>query len=461
MNAPVIWILVPALSGVLLFLLPVRLRYMAGIGISFGLAFLAQILPIDRIFQLANWQIKIAPAFSLLGRQLVLQDAHRNILFLLYLLLGLWLISARTLQADAIFPTVALIIQSALLAALAVQPFLYAAPIMTLASLLMAFFFGRHSSGGTGLKRFLILQIIALPPFLLSGWLLAGVESAPADTQLALQAGLLLASGILMLLPAFPFQTWLPSLADEVPPYALAFWLFIFPTSTFFLILNFSEHYVWLRENTFVFAFLRQAGLLTLLSGGLLAAYQKNVRRLLAYNGIALNGITLLALTLPQSSGIAMTLLLFLPRGILFLLGGENLTRLTKDGAALQAIQGKARTQPFVSAAAVTAFLALGGLPLYVTFPIYRTLWLALAHESTWQAVVFGLSLSGLLIGALRTAAVLLMNKENTPWHFRQNWKRLVWVFSLSLLPVLLAIFPQWLQLILPNLPAILPHLTG
>lgn len=466
MNAPLIWIFLPALAATLLYFLPSRrMRYILSASLTLILAALARWLLIDRITNLAGWQFKITPNLTLLGRHLTLQAHHQIILVWLYALLTLWLLGAwLSGEQHPHFPESALWLQALLLAALAIEPFVYAALFFALTALLTAWLFSTaNTPPASGLLRYLSLQILALPLLLLSSWLFAGIESAPANTALTIQAGLMLGGGLFLLLPAFPFQIWLPNLADRVSPYLLAFWLFLFPVSISLFALAFAEHYVWLRESVFFNHGMRLFGLLTLFSGGLLAAYQPHPQRMLAYAAMSLNGLTLLAFSLPGILGVETSLLLIAPRAVSLLALGYSLNRLKAHcgGLTLRAVKGCARKQPFLSAAALGALFSLSGLPLFINFPIYRVIWRNLALTSASQAIFYGFGLLGLMVGSLRVLTVFLMPSTTSDWQFQISWREALWLTFLGALLILPTAFPQWTYPLLKALPQIFPHLGG
>ncbi len=464
MNAPFLWLVLPL--GVALVLAawpwqrgPGRRRWRYPLGLAFSLteAALAAALPIDQVITLGQWRFKIAPTLTVLGRRLELTDPYRPMLWLSFSLLTLWILGAWLTRQNDRFPSLALGGSSLLMATLAVQPFLYAAFFIQAAVLGGAFFFARQSrSLSRGLQRFIILQSLALPLLLYASWMLTGVETAPADLALTRQALIFLGAGLLLLLPAFPFHIWAPHLADDLPPYTLAFWLAVFPSGILLFGLRFLENYAWLRENPDLSRLLGLVGLLTLFIAGLLAAWQRRTGRLLAYAALALNGVTLLALSRGGLSGLYI-----LPRHLALLLLGYGLERLSPRGKAqhFRQLQGLAYQRPLAAALGVLGLFALAGLPLFAPFPLYYSVWGQLAAASRLQALLFGLGLAGLTIGALRLLAVLLHSKEMQRWRWEFSLQHILWSGLLLLSLLFTGLSPHWLQRANEALVRLFPHL--
>ena len=85
MSAPVIWILVPFLAGVLiLFLLQERVSSFVGGVVSMLLALTALIFPIDTALLLGTVSIKISASVQFFGRSFALNTADGPLLAIIY-----------------------------------------------------------------------------------------------------------------------------------------------------------------------------------------------------------------------------------------------------------------------------------------------------------------------------------------------------------------------------------------
>ena len=289
MSAPIVWIAVPLVLAVILLWLPDE-RWITFLGtvISLSLAGLAYWLPPDSAQRLFGLSLRIDSNFAFSGRNISLTAADQVILIIVYGIGAFWFFGTlATGSAKRIIPP-GLAIIALLVASLAVQPFLYAALLIEIAVLLsIPMLAEAGQKTGRGLLRFLIYQSFAMPFILFAGFLLSGIEAGPADIALISQAAILLGLGFAFLLSTFPLFTWVPMLASETLPYAVGFIMIIFPTFSLVFGLNFIDRYSWLRDSADLANILRLIGILTLVSAGIWAAFQRQLGRIFAYTAVA------------------------------------------------------------------------------------------------------------------------------------------------------------------------------
>jgi NADH:ubiquinone oxidoreductase subunit 2 (subunit N) len=315
---------------------------------------------------------------------------------------------------------------------------------------------------GQGVIRFLIYQTLGMPFILFAGWLLAGVEASPGDLALTVQSTVMLGLGFAFLLAIFPLYNWIPQLMEESSPYAVGFLLWILPTTIIIFGISFLDRYAWLRTSAQVIDGLRVVGLLMLVSGGLWAAFQHHFGRLMAYTTIAETGFLLLAVSMAAGTSADLVFLFLIPRGLSLAIWALSLSIFkTKDETFhFSSLQGLARTYPLATAGLVLAALSNAGFPLLAGFPPRLALWQSLAYESTGAAIWYLVGLLGLMIGAFRMLAVLVMQKEETTWSLNENLvqRGMLGVGILGLF--ILGIFPQVVGSIVEKLPLIFEHLN-
>jgi NADH-quinone oxidoreductase subunit N len=463
MSAPVIWIFFPILlGGLLLFLRNQRLiTLLAGVACTF-LALAAFLLPIDAVLTVREVSIKIAPSFELLGRRLTLENSDRGLLALFYGASAFWFLAASTIKIARRLVPFGLMITGLLMAALAVEPFLYAALLIETAVLLTIPMLSTPGTRpGKGILRFLIYQTLAMPFILFSGWLLSGIEANPGDLSLVARSASLLGLGFALLLAVFPFYAWIPLLAEEAHPYLAGFVLWIFPAISIFFGLGFLDRYAWLRESVVLATILISVGTVMVFVGGFLAFFQRHLGRMLGYAVMAGTGFSLIGLGLGGSYGLNTFLLLFIPRFIglavwalaLSILGDQALN-LTLDG-----VKGLGRTWSFASISVVLASLSLAGVPILASFPAHQAIWEGLARQSFPSVIwVFAGSL-GLTISAIRVLSALFSAPEGTRWTISENWSQRVVLMLGWLVLFLLGIIPSWAASFWARLPALFVHL--
>ena len=315
---------------------------------------------------------------------------------------------------------------------------------------------------GQGVIRFLIYQTLGMPFILFAGWLLAGVEASPGDLALTVQSTVMLGLGFAFLLAIFPLYNWIPQLMEESSPYAVGFILWVLPTTIIIFGISFLDRYAWLRTSAQVIDGLRVVGLLMLVSGGLWAAFQHHFGRLMAYTTIAETGFLILAVSMAASTSADLVFLFLIPRGLSLAIWALSLSIFkTKDETFhFSSMQGLARTYPLATAGLVLAALSNASFPLLAGFPPRLALWQSLAYESTDAAIWYLVGLLGLMIGAFRMLAVLVMQKEETTWSLKENLvqRGMLGIGILGLF--ILGIFPQVVGSIVEKLPLMFEHLN-
>lgn len=135
---------------------------------------------------------------------------------------------------------------------------------------------------------------------------LASLEKIPTEAQLL--AFSLFLAGFLFKVAAFPFHFWAPDVYQAIP-FPLAAFFSVAPKAGGFIVLVRIMN--CLTKSSIFDSLLILLGILAVLSmsiGNLLALRQKNIKRLLAYSGIAHTGFLLLAVICLKGLGIASLL---------------------------------------------------------------------------------------------------------------------------------------------------------
>lgn len=463
MSAPVLWIFLPLiLAGLLLLTSNQKVIFLVACLFTLFLTMAAWLLPIDTALTIGSLTFKLAPSIQILGRNLTLSSANRSFLALIYGSAFFWFVPAASLQIARRMIPLGLAITALMVAALAVQPFLYAALIIEMAVLIsLPLLTSAGQKPGKGVIRFLIFQSLGVPFILFSGWLLAGIGANPGDLGLVQQAAIFLGLGFAFLLAVFPFYTWIPLLAEEAHPYVVGFLLWMLPTVTLFYALGFLDSYTWLRDASFLKSFLTLVGTLMIVTGGVLAAFQRHLGRIMGYAIIVETGFSLLALSLGSTAGLNIFLLLLVPRTISLCIWALTLSILKeqKPGLSLKDVKGLGHVWPFTTSALVLANLALAGMPLLAGFPSHLAIWEGLARSSLPVAFWVLVGSLGLFASAVRVLAALTTAPEGSPWGTRETRTHLL-LLSIGVLGLfLLGLFPEWALPLWTKLPVIFQHL--
>ncbi len=464
MSAPALWIVVPFLVAAAAFLIPnERAKAVLGGVTALLLSAIAMFIPIDSALLIGPLSLKISASVQILGRTLVLNPTDGAMLTIIYGMAALWFFGSEAAGVAKRLVPLGLSIIGFLVASIAVEPFLYAAIFIEIAALLSIPLLSPPGQvPGRGVVRFLIYQTLALPFILFAGWMLAGVESSPGDLALTLQAAAMLGMGFAFLLAIFPLYSWMPLLAEETSPYVLGFLLWSLPTITIIFGLGFLDRYPWLWTSPPLANALQFAGILMVVTGGVWTAFQRHIGRIMAYAAVVETGYVLLALSIqPSINATEVIFLHLIPRGLGLAVWALSLAIIAHKSQSLRfsAVQGFARTYPLASLGLVLANLSTAGLPLLAGFPARLALWEGLAGQSVLAAFWLMIGMLGLLIGAIRTMAVLVMASGKTAWAWNETWVQRVMLGVGVIGLFILGVFPQAVRPLLANLPLMFTHL--
>jgi NADH-quinone oxidoreductase subunit N len=463
MSAPALWILLPLIfATICLSVRNSRVVSFLGGSAALLLALVALLIPIDFAMRLGPFSFKLSASLNVLGRSLTLGPGQQSMLTLIYGLVALWFFGSEAAGVARRLVPLGLAITALLVASLAVEPFLYAALLIEMAVLLaIPMISPPYQAPGRGLIRFLIYQTLAMPFILFAGWLLPGVEASPGDLALAIQSASMLGLGFAFLLAIFPLYSWIPMISEESSPYLIGFLLWILPTVTIVFGMGFLDRYSWLRNAPELPSALRLAGLLMVVTGGLWAAFQRHLGRMLAYAAIAETGFYLLALSLAPQAGVILVFLLIVPRALTLAIWSLALSAVSSRGRSLdfQSVQGLARLYPIASIGVILAYLSTVGFPLLAGFPVHLALWEGLARQSLTAAVWFLVGILGLSTGALRTLATLVMAPKGSRWEWKETPTQGILIGLGAMALFVLGLFPQEVQPLLTKLPLMFDHL--
>ncbi len=457
MSAPILWIAIPFITGVLIFLF-LQERYSAWVGgtLSAILALTALLLPIDTALLLGSVSLKISPSIQFFGRSFEFNMADGPLLAIIYGVAALWFFGTEASGTANRFVSFGLMIVALLTASIAVVPFLFAALLLEIAAMLVIpLLVSAYQTPGRGVVRFLIYQTLAMPFILFSGWMLAGVEASPSDLGTTTQAGMMLALGFAFLLAVFPLYNWIPMLMEEASPYATGFLLWALPAFTVIFALDFLDQYAWLRTSPQLTSAMQFAGLFMVASGGIFASLQRHIGRMLGYGTIAETGLLILVMGLRSSEIVSLTFLILIPRGLTLVVWALALSIIKRNSYSLQfsEIQGLARSYPLTVAAIFFAHLSMAGFPLLAGFPARLAIWQELSRQSGDTTLWVFVGMLGLLVAALRTLAVFVMAEEEKKWSMNESWVQLT-MLGLGIIGLfILGMFPQILQPFLADLP--------
>ena len=464
MSSPVIWIFVPVLFAVILWFIPnQRVTIILGFFITISMALIAWLLPIDVPLDVGNLSIKISSSLTILGRHMILSSKDQPILIYLYASICLWYLGSITSGSPPRSISFVLVITSLLISALAVEPFLYAALLIEIAVLIsIPFLLSGTITPGRGVMRYLTFQTIAMIFILFSGWLLSGTSTNPTSSSIASQAIIYLGLGLIFLLAIFPFNSWIPLVSKETNPTNSSFIFWILTTIGLLFSLNFMDTYSWMRESIYLPTIFRISGLTMVISGGIWAAFQKDMKRMIGYAVIVEIGNSMLALSIKGLIGINLFFGLLLPRTVTLFFLATSMAIILKKGSSGQfsSIKGSGRKNPIASAILVLSLFSFAGLPALAGFPIHQALWEQLGRFSPWTALGYFIATMGLLTGGIRTLAVLAASTVEEGSFLHENWIQRIFLSFGFLLLIFMGFFPQWANIIVSRFPLMFNYLS-
>jgi NADH-quinone oxidoreductase subunit N len=223
------------------------------------------------------------------------------------------------------------------------------------------------------------------------------------SSPLALSGVALIAASVFFKISVFPFHLWVPDVYQGAPTPVTALMATGTKAAAFAFLLNVT--FLLPASAAMTIAMI---AIVTMALGNLGALVQTDVKRMLAYSGIAHAGTVLLVVAAalagdPQPHG-ALDAALFYMAAYVFTAAGAFglLALLERDGehfTSLDSLRGLAKDRPYVAAAMTLFMLSLGGIPLTGGFlGKYLVFYTAVRADMIGVAVV-GVLLSVVALG--------------------------------------------------------------
>ncbi len=231
--------------------------------------------------------------------------------------------------------------------------------------------------------------------------------TAGGDGFLVLGFVLVLA-GLGFKIAAFPFHMWVPDTYEAASTPFVA-WLSVAPKAAGFAVI-FRVFIEGAGDRAALWVPLAATlGALTMIGGNLMALPQTNVKRLLAYSGIAHIGYMLLAVAAASPFGVA-AVLFYLVAYVFSNMGAFLVVEAVaqaEGSAGVAAFRGLAQRSPLLALAMLLFLLSLGGIPFVVGFwaKLY-VFWAAV------EAGLYGLVLLGAVLTVVALFYYLLVAKQ-------------------------------------------------
>ena len=137
MNAPVLWIAIPAFVSLFLFLIKhKKSRELIYIFSSAAFLILTLFIKIDSLDSESIFSLEISSTLNILGRSFILHEEDKFLIQLIYLINIVWGTAILLFKKQSLIIPFGLIFSAFLLAAVSVEPFLYSALIIEIAVIL-------------------------------------------------------------------------------------------------------------------------------------------------------------------------------------------------------------------------------------------------------------------------------------------------------------------------------------
>jgi multicomponent Na+:H+ antiporter subunit D len=362
-------------------------------------------LPLDAPATFLGRPVQLGQPVVVLGRELVLLPEGTLALGFIFMLGAVVFSLAWCTPQGRLFCPVGLVLLSTVSANVTTRHLLFAALALWLAVIVAAFLIqeDRHNSV-RGALRYVTMHTLAVPPFLVTSWLLDLYIENPDNLAPLRTFAILLTMGFSILLAVVPFQGWVTAVAKDAPPLGTALLLSVENVVVILLLASLLRRHPWLLDDPLLFQVLTWGGLLAAGLGSLMALVQQDFGHLLGYGILVDMGGMLLALATGSDLGVSIALALIAFRAVSLVVTGVGLSAIRQrtGSDAFAGLGGVARRQPVATTALILGGLSLAGLPPLTGFAGRWALLDFLAPEhSLWCWLIF-LAGCGVAIGYLR-----------------------------------------------------------
>jgi len=336
-----------------------------------SLALLCLRLPLDRSAFVLGKEVAFGRPIVIVGRNLMLDPTGKAWLaFIFVLVTVLYLFAWRVPQGRSFF-SFSLAILSLYALTTMLQNLALSVLVFAISTTLAIFIIqGGQPPSIRGAQRYLMVALLAVPFLLSAIWFVDQFALNPANSEMAQRALFPAALGFGLLLAVFPFGTWMPALSADAPPIVTAFIFTAGQAMAFYLALRFLGSAPWIVDHSTTSSVILLSGLIMALSGGIMAATQRDLGRLFGYAALSNLGFLLLGFGTGGSQGLTLALLHLLNRTVAIVLLAMSLAILRHWATSdkFEHLQGIAQRLPIATAGLMLGGLALAGFPLTAGF---------------------------------------------------------------------------------------------
>ena len=464
MNAPLLWVVVPLASGLLLMLLSSHQRIMklTALLICLLLGLVALLIPINSMIIFGSQtSLVFTDSLNILGRQLILGRNQQPLLIFLFMLAAFWILASLTVRTHR-FQISVLMMQTGLsIGMISVRPLSFSIYFILLLTILpMPILQVQRESDSSGLMRTMLSQILGVTFIGVAFWLMNAVSLNIADTMLTQRTILMMLIGFIFLLGIFPFHSWLVMLMMRYPSFSVGFTVSLQQFSVFYLLLKILNEYTWIRTYNELYRGMVAIGLVMLLFGGLMALFSTFPKRLFAALVLAENGIVLVAIGMKSERELTAAMTLLVLR-LLVTLVWAYIDQTESDAQQAHAealLQGEDPPPSLIDLSAVRllVYYILAGMPLSLAFPEKIALLSSLSTISPRNSFLLGTGMLLLLVSGVHLYRRLLAGNASIPTRKKFSPGILIAVLLLLALGVFATFVKSGIALLLAPFNAIL-----
>ncbi|MBR6088386.1 MAG: hypothetical protein IKP86_00535 [Anaerolineaceae bacterium] len=459
MSAAFLWIYIPFLTGAVLMLFPNNKRFtrITSLILTGFLSLVALRIPVNSMIVFNRRSLIFSASTRVFGRMITIDRADQTIVAFFYAFAFIWIFGSIFTNIYRYFIQITLMGTALLIGVIAVRPFIYGVFLVMIIALLflpMLRDIQRHNENA--IFRFLLYQLMGVICMAVSGQLTGTVDINPQDSYLLKRTVILIFSGLSLWLAMFPFFSWIASMMEKGCPFVTGFVVSLLQFSSLFILLQFLNDYLWLRTYAPLFRGLRMAGILMLVAGAVLAVYQTNLQRMMAFIITAENGVSILLLGANSRESINTFLSGLFIHSIVWLIWATSVKFIGSDyDLSLDHMRGLAHRHPVVCSALLLSHFTVSGLPLLAGFDLRMSLFSAcFAHSGLvgWTACIAS---SVLLFTGIRLLFIFLEplpeNDSPIPYpdeHTRyETIMRRVLLITLMVLLILISFVPGVMEI--------------
>lgn len=404
-------------------------------------------LPLNAPARVAGRPVNLGMVLAWEDITLRITPASRALLVFLFAMAAVAFILAwRTYQGRSFYPF-GLLLLALWSVVVLLQPLTYTPLAVVLAAVLSVFLIQAGRPGDTqGAWRQLLFPALAVPFFILAGWFIDQSPLNPDDLTPFQTAGWLLIVGFVLLLQPAPLHVAVPAVAGQAPPVVAAFLWAGGQAVTLFLLQRFLVTYPWLSEAVDSAQWLLWLGIFTAVVGGVMAAAQSRLGRLLGYAGLYDYGVLIVALGLRGTAGLPTAIWLLITRtvALLTMAAGAAAVRHYMASDSFDRLRGAVSRMPWAVVALIAGGFGLAGLPLTAQFASrWALLQLVTESDPRWTLLLIAGAL-GVTIGVARAGQATFGELSGSPVE-REPAGLVVVAMLLVAAGVFLAVFPQLL----------------